>query len=157
MNTKIWVVLLVVCIIIVTGVTCITVLGNKKGVTNIVENPLEGVVLEIKENTVSNTGLTLIIKNVASNNYAWGSAYLVEKAISSSWEPVPDILDGNYAWTSELRILQGHSITELDIDWGWLHGELSPGHYRVIKDFAYMMSEYTNGNYYPIPVEFIID
>jgi len=157
MNTKVWVVLLVVCITLVAGAACITVMDNKEEAANIVENPLEGVILEIKENTVSNTGLTLIINNVAPNNYAWGSDYLVEKAISSSWEPVPDILDGNYCWTSELRILQGNSITELEIDWGWLHGELSPGHYRVIKDFAYMMSEFTNGNYYPIPVEFTID
>ena len=46
-----------VCITILACVVCITVLGNNK----VVENPLDGVVLEIKENTLTNTGLTLII------------------------------------------------------------------------------------------------
>jgi hypothetical protein len=152
MNKRVLTVLLMVCITIIACVVCITVLNVNK----VVENPLDGVVLEIKENTLTNTGLTLIIKNVAPNKYAWGSSYWVEKQINNNWEPVPD-LGGNYGWTMEMRILQRSSITEEEIHWEWWLGELSSGDYRIVKTFAYLYPDQTNGDYYPISAEFTIN
>ena len=144
-----------VCITILACVVCITVLGNNK----VVENPLDGIVLEIKENTLTNTGLTLIIKNVAPNNYyVYGSPYLIEKKVNNNWEPLP-IREGNYAWTDELRSVSKNSIKEEDLNWEWWLGELSPGNYRVTKEFAYLKPGdlLSNTEYCPISVEFTID
>jgi hypothetical protein len=52
MNIKILTGLLVVCITIIACVVCITVWTNNKETNNVIENPLEGIILEIKENTL---------------------------------------------------------------------------------------------------------
>jgi hypothetical protein len=152
MKTKMLTALLVVCITLTVCAVCITVLGDKK----VVENPLEGVVLEIKENTLTNTGLTLIIKNVSPNDYVYGSKYDIDKKINDNWEPVP-VRDIPIYWVDTANMLNGNSVTELEIGWVWLYGELSPGNYRVVKNFAYSTSYNVSGDYYPISVEFTID
>jgi hypothetical protein len=124
---------------------CITVLGNNK----VIENPLDGIVLEIKENTITNTGLILMIKNVAPNNYEYGAPYWIEEKINDQWilkTPKTTV------WTMEARILSGNSIREEDLDWVYLYGELSPGDYRVSKHFSY-----SNDKDYKISVEFTIN
>jgi hypothetical protein len=80
----------------------------------------------------------------------------VEKKVGNNWEPVPDILDGNYAWTDEFRNLHGNSIKEEEINWAGLYGELNPGNYRITKNFAYSTPSGI-GEYYPISAEFTID
>ena len=157
MNTKALALLLIVCVTIITCAACITIFSNNKKTNNVVENPLEGVILEIKENTLTDKGFTLMIKNVAPNDYVYGSPYQVEKKTGNNWEPVPDILDGNYAWTMEARMLKGNSIREEEIHCFWLYGELGAGDYRVIKEFAYSPSSGINGEYYPLSVKFTID
>jgi hypothetical protein len=150
MNIKILTVLLMVCITIMACVVCITVLNNNK----VVENPLDGIILEIKENTLSNTGLTLIIKNVAPNEYGYGSPYWIEEKINDEWIPK---IPTSTVWTSELRILSKNSIREEDLSWTGLYGELNPGNYRITKNFAYLTSAGIIGEYYPISAEFIIN
>jgi hypothetical protein len=158
MNTKNLTVLLTVCITILSCAVYITILANSKETNNVIENPLEGIILEIKENTLTNTGMTLMIKNVASNDYAYGSRYQIEKKVGSNWEPVP-VPGGSYVWTSEplmSRTLKGNSIIEEEIKWSH-YGELGAGTYRIIKEFTYSTSRDTNSNYFPISAEFTID
>ncbi|MCL1969866.1 MAG: hypothetical protein FWF66_00090 [Candidatus Bathyarchaeota archaeon] len=158
MNTKILAILLVVCITVITCVVYITALGNNRETNNIIENPLEGIVLEIKESTLTSTGITLMIKNRASNDYGYGSYYQVEKKVDNNWEPLPHILqdDTNVGWTSELRILKGNNTNEEKINWTWNYGILGPGNYRVTKNFAYLTTSGIIGEYYPISAEFTI-
>lgn len=156
MNTKILAVSLIVCIAIIACTAYITIVGNNKENNN-VENPLDGVVLEIKENTLTNKGFTLMIKNVAQNDYDYGSPYQIEKKVKDNWEPMTDILDGKYGWTMEPRMLKRNSTNEEEIQWLWLYGELSAGDYRVIKDFAYSPSPGITREYYQLSVEFTID
>jgi len=150
MNTKALTVLLMVCITIITCVVYITVLGNNK----VVENPVEGIVLEIKESTITSTGLTLVIKNVAPNGYCYGSHYRIDERVNGQWvSKIPT----STVWTDELGILSKNSNREVELSWEWRYGELSPGNYRVVKDFAYLYLDRTNGDYYPISVEFTIN
>jgi hypothetical protein len=82
MNKKTLTVSLMICIAIIACAVYITVLSNNKE-TN---NTKEDVVLAIKENTITNTGLTLIIKNPTSNAYCYYpyNGYSLEK-FDGSW------------------------------------------------------------------------
>jgi hypothetical protein len=153
MNTKLSATLFVLCITIIACVICIAI---TRPANNAIENPSENVIFEIKDNTLSNIGLTLIIKNVTPNDYVYGSDYIVEKKFNDRWERVPDILDGHYAWTREPYELKGNSITELEIGWKVLYGELSSGEYRIVKNIMYIRSA---GDYdqFDTSVEFTID
>lgn len=106
--------------------------------------------------TLSLEGCTVIIKNVSPNEYIYGSVYYLEQYYNEQWTPYP-VLDGNYVWPSETRILNGNSVTELEIDWTGLYGELHfQWTYRIVKNFAYSNSSITNGEYYPAYAEFTI-
>jgi hypothetical protein len=139
-NTKILAVLLIVCIVIIACVVCITVLGNNKETNNTV-NHLNGVVLEIKENTVTNTGLTLIMKNGTPDEYVYGNAayFGVEEKIADNWIHVPFIVE-NPVSTSEPYILKAGSTVEVEINWKWFHGELSCGTYRITYPIGGLIS-----------------
>jgi hypothetical protein len=155
MNTKILTVLLAVTITIITCAAYITVWTNNKETDNIEKNPLEDIVLEIKENTVTNTGLTLIMKNVSPNNYVYGEAFRVEKKVDDGWCQVPYIVE-TVVTPSIICTLTANSLQEREISWTWWHGELSSGNYRIIKEFAYSMSPGINSDYYPTSTEFTI-
>ncbi|MDR2707902.1 MAG: hypothetical protein LBB87_04075 [Nitrososphaerota archaeon] len=155
MNTKGFVVILVVCIaFVLCGLLCISMFRDS---SNVIEDPVRGIVLEVKKDTVSNVGLTLVMKNVASNNYAYGSPYWVERKIDDHWERVLSINGYGDVWTSELIFLRGNSVTELEIEWEWWLGALSAGDYRIAKSFAYLYPSGGNGEYYPISAEFRIE
>ena len=145
MNTKIVAILLTVCIAITACAVYITGLVVNKGI----ENPLEGIVFEIKENTLTNTGFTLIIKNATPNNYEYGSPYQIEEKINDEWITKVSI---NGYWTSELRYLSKNSIKEEGIK----YVELNPGNYRFTKTFTYLTPA-GNSEHYPISVEFTIN
>jgi len=114
----------------------------------------EGVILEVKANSVSNTKLTLIIKNIAPDEYIFGESYTIEKQVDGEWRQLPYVTE-NIAWIFIGYILEGDSTREIEIDWTWSYGELSSGYYRITKDFSYIRSpgDYDN---YNISTEFTI-
>jgi hypothetical protein len=154
MNTKVLAVLLVVCIAVIACVACLIVLKSDN-----VEDPLDGISLEVKENTVSKTGFTLIMRNVSPNDYVYSGVYEIEQKVNDRWEPVP-VIPYPFGWVSTSNVLNGNSVTELEIDWEWLYGELSLGSYRITKTFALSLSPDNydiTGENYPLTVEFTID
>jgi len=156
MNTKVLTVLLIVCITIIAYIVCITILVNNKGTNNTLDDSLEGVVLEVKENTVTNTGLTIILKNVTPNEYTYGNSFWVEEKVESGWCKVPYVTEGNFVFNAIGHILGENSVREQEIGWKWLYGELSPGHYRIVKDILYLRSPGDYDEFY-ISTEFTID
>ena len=118
-------------------------------------NDVAGLSLEIKANTVSESGLTVIIRNSTQNEYTFGSIYWVEKKINDKWYQVPDILE-NTAWSAVGYPVVGSSFIEMEINWEWINGKLSAGNYRVIKDCSYSRSPGDYDKYY-VSAEFIIE
>lgn len=102
--------------------------------------------LLIKEETLTNSGLTLIIKNLSDNEITLGEEYSIDKKDNGKWKSLIPIID-NYGFIDIGYILKPNDDFETKIDWRWLYGELETGEYRLIKD--------VNDKY--VSVEFRID
>lgn len=97
-----------------------------------------GLILSVKN--VTPTGLTLVITQEGGSptgTLQYGSDYTLEVEQDGTWQNVPDILDGNFAWDGMAYLVTMDGETEQAVDWDWLFGPLSPGHYRLLsKEFV---------------------
>lgn len=103
----------------------------------------------ITVSAVSNTAesIQLSIKNDSNDSAIFGQNYKLQKLEDKTWVPVPYIVE-NPAFTLEGLIIGQHSEDTWSVSWKVLHGELSKGTYRIIKDF------HVSGNCYSIACEF---
>lgn len=95
-----------------------------------------GLILSVKN--VTPTGLTLVIAQQGGSptgTLQYGSEYTLEVEQDGAWQNVPDIVDGNFAWDGMAYLVTMDGETEQAVDWDWLFGPLSPGHYRLSKEF----------------------
>lgn len=98
-------------------------------------NDLSGVTLEIKEETLSATGLTAIVRNESDDELTFGTFYCVEQKINDGWYQVPVVVEGNYGWDAIGYPIAPKSSSEFEAtNWEWLYGSLKSGDYRFIKD-----------------------
>lgn len=61
-----------------------------------------------------------------------GDWYTLETTVDDEWQPV-EPLRSDYAWHTVAYGLRERDITEFQVDWEWLYGELPPGFYRLSK------------------------
>ena len=95
-----------------------------------------GLTLSVKDLTP--TGLTLVITQEGGSptgTLQYGSDYTLEVEQGGTWQNVPDIVDGNFAWDGMAYLVTMDGETEQAVDWDWLFGPLAPGHYRLSKEF----------------------
>ena len=95
-----------------------------------------GLILSVKN--VTPTGLTLVITQEGGSptgTLQYGSDYTLEVEQDGAWQNVPDIVDGNFAWDGMAYLVTMDGETEQAVDWDWLFGLLSPGPYRLSKEF----------------------
>lgn len=119
----------------------IGIIGGADGPTNIIVNKDEKVETEkwgitLHPQNITPKGLTLKIKQTGGNptgELHTGSAYSLEKSINGKWQAVETKID-NPVWNSIAYIIKNNDITELDINWEFLYGELSPGYYCMSKE-----------------------
>jgi len=112
---------LLLCIILLFGLTGCN--GNQ------LDNRIS---LVVKEGTLTNKGVTLILKNDSSIDYSYGEVYSIEKENDGNWsnvETIHDMIFNLPAW----GIKSGENI-ELDIDWEYGYGQLESGKYRIVKE-----------------------
>jgi len=149
MNAKVVAAIILFAITVAGCVVCISFMGrNNEPNSDTEPTPAsEAVILEVKANTVSNTGLTLIIKNIASDEYSFGESYTIEKRVDGEWCQLSYVRE-NVGWISIGYILEGNSTQEKDIDWTGYYGELSPGDYQITKRFRYIRSPGDYDEYY---------
>ncbi|MDR0470606.1 MAG: hypothetical protein LBH79_02625 [Nitrososphaerota archaeon] len=157
MNAKVVAAIILFCITVVGCVVCISFMGRNNEPNSGIEpiSALDAVILEVKENSVTNTKLTLIIKNTASDEYGFGEQFTIEKWVDGEWCQLPYVHE-NVGWFSIGYALEGNSTQEKDIDWTEYYGELSPGDYRITKRFSYIRSPGDYDDYY-ISANFTID
>lgn len=97
-------------------------------------NNLPGVTMAGKDDTISATGITVVLKNNSDKECIYGEFFLLEQKFNNSWYEVPVIIDGNYGFNSIGYELSPGDSGEWEIDWDWLYGSLEAGQYRIIKD-----------------------
>mgnify|MGYP005788807647 FL=1 len=89
--------------------------------------------MSIKEGTLTNSGLTLIITNLSNDEIILGEEYSIDKKENGKWKPLTPIID-NYGFNAIGYILKPNNNFESNIDWKGLYGELESGEYRLIKN-----------------------
>ena len=88
--------------------------------------------MNIKEDSVSPTGLTVIFENNSDKQVVYSDDFLVEKEIEGNWYQVPIIID-EYGFRDIGYELLPSENEEFTIDWDWLYGNLDTGEYRIVK------------------------
>lgn len=95
-----------------------------------------GLSLSVKD--VTPTGLTLVITQQGGSptgELQYGSPFTLESYTGDTWQEVPDTVDGDWAWTLEACLVTMEGQKEEPVDWSFFCGSLSPGHYRLSKEF----------------------
>ena len=100
------------------------------------EDEISDVVMTIKEGTLTNTGLTIILKNNTDDEYVYGPDYYVEKYDDGKWKEPSTITGDPLAWNDIAYTLKPNDSVELNIDFKLSYGELPVGEYRLIKRFS---------------------
>ena len=88
----------------------------------------------VAEGSVTPTGLRLsMINNDEELNFGHGVMFSIEEYINGSWEQVPFIND--VAWILPLLNVAPLTTVDESISWERMHGQLSPGKYRIVRNF----------------------
>ena len=124
----------------------------------------ESWIMEIELNfslkNISPTGATLVFNqhdaNAPKGELIYGEDFVIEVLKNGEWEEAPIPLEGNYGFNAIAIMLPCEEISEREIDWEWLYGELEPGEYRIGKS---VLDSVESGNYdkYMVYAHFILN
>lgn len=107
---------------------------NNAKVTLIKDNneyTLKNVTMNIKENTLTKSGATIIITDNNKVKYTYLKYYKLEKRIDHIWyelKPSGDVLFDEMGY-----LVDDNNELEMNIDWSKTYGNLTSGKYRIIK------------------------
>ena len=143
---------IILSIIIVLAIICTVCLvigigqNNDVNIQNVITSGDSGVTMEIKEETLTKTGATIVLQVNDGTEYSYGRWFRIDKKENGKWRGLEPI-DENYVFDAIGLILKPYGETEEKIDWSQLYGELEKGEYRLVKNIS--------GKY--IGTEFVID
>ena len=95
------------------------------------EYTLKNVTMNIKENTLTKSGATIIITDNNKVKYTYEEYYKLEKRIDHIWyelKPSGDVLFNEMGY-----LVDDNNELEMNIDWSKSYGNLTSGKYRIIK------------------------
>lgn len=94
------------------------------------------VTVEIKKDSISNTGVSILITDKSDNRYSWGSEYYLQVKKDNEWKKVESISSGhnpeNIFNLLAYIVDENHQISQ-SFNWSTWYGELPSGIYRVEK------------------------
>mgnify|MGYP004553976083 FL=1 len=98
--------------IILGLIFCSLIKSNYRTISDI-KTTENDVSLSIKENTLTNTGATLILKNNSNTEIQYGNSYEIEIKHNKKWYK----LDGEMYFTLPLFFLAPNKTAELEVNW----------------------------------------
>lgn len=108
--------------------------------------------LSIKEGTLTNNGVTVILKNSSDNTIIYDDTYELEIKKDGSWYKIDvELLFNEPIWNLDSGVSK-----ELDFNWKKSYGDLDTGTYRIIKAVSLENSDGVYEEYY-IGAEFTIN
>lgn len=90
--------------------------------------------LDIKDGTLTDKGLTMVISNKSNKNISYGNPFMIEKYENGYYKTLKPI--NEMAFTLPAYGLNKNDSVELNIDWARGYGKLK-GKYRIVKSFHY--------------------
>lgn len=124
------------------------------------ESWIEEIDLYFSLKNISSTGATLVFSqhnaDAPKGELQYGEDYVIEVKKDGEWEKAPIVVEGNYGFDAIAILLPCGEISEREIDWEWLYGELKPGEYRIGKSVDDFIE---SGNYdkYMVYAHFILN
>lgn len=109
---------------------------------------------------ITPTGATLVFNQydteAPKGELIYGEDFVIEVLKDGKWEKAPIPIEGNYGFHDIGIMLPCDDISEKEVDWEWLYGELAPGEYRIGKS---VLDSVESGNYdkYMIYAHFILN
>lgn len=107
--------------------------------------------LSIKENTLKNTGATLVLKNDSDVDVIYGNPYEIEIKKDGKWHKIQVMID----FTLPAYYLKSKETKEIELNWENGYGKLPKGDYRIIKSIDIEKEEEIFETFY-ISAEFTI-
>ena len=118
--------------IIVFMIAIITGCGKKPaGKVSDYKITKDKVLISAKKDTVTNTGLTLVMENKTDEKFNYGEEYHLEKKYKNKWyivEPINDVI-----FTLMAYEVEPNQTKEIKFDWEYRYGNLTKGKYRLVK------------------------
>ena len=132
-----------ICIIVLTFIIVLVLISvfqqkNKKTKSPYTEFT-DSIKLTIKDDEIIDNNMTVIFTNESETSYEYGLCYEIEFKEGNNWyvlKPKHEVDTTLMAYS----INQGES-KEIDINFTYKYGDLSKGHYRLIKLFSYKVNE----------------
>lgn len=136
---------------IILGIIVYFILKSNNHTLSDIKITENNVSLSIKENTLTNTGATLILKNNSNTEIQYGNSYEIEIKHNKKWYK----LDGKMYFTLPLFFLEPNKTVELEENWQDGYKNLKKGTYRIIKEIKIEKENNTFDSFY-IAAEFTI-
>lgn len=93
---------------------------------------IPSVSMQIKEGTLTNSGVTIVITDLGKNQYSYGEEFQVEKKEEGEWVPL-EVIHKNACFNDIAYHVDVRGKLELELDWSYRYGELKKGEYRILK------------------------
>ncbi len=93
-------------------------------------NDLDGVKMEIKKETLTNTSATIVITDYSNRDNIYGKCYYIEKKENNKWVKL-EIEHEVICNLIGYKVNENH-LLEFDINWEYLYGKLESGTYRIV-------------------------
>ena len=140
--------ILIIVLLIISSVLALIGLtfNNKEEIND------SSIIMNVKEGTLTNSGLTLILINNTDNEYIYGESYHIERKENNHWVVVEGLSN---IFNMPRHTLNAHETVEVIKDWGW-QIDLPAGEYRINKEFNQKTSEEINRKSYTVYVEFTL-
>ncbi len=101
--------------------------------------------VQLEAANVSSKGLSLRVMTYSSadeGTIGYGRPYWIEQYQNGEWIPLKTITNGpEYAFSTELNLINVGDTVTIGIDWTPLYGTLEPGTYRLTKVWTYFLDE----------------
>ena len=99
------------------------------------ESEDDTIAVSMSVSNVTPSGLTVHLRQYDKRDteeLTYGEEYQLERFNGTDWEEVPQIID-NGAFNAIGYALPAEGEAEIETNWEWLYGRLSPGRYRITK------------------------
>lgn len=126
--------------IFIISIFMVLVIGISATIEKMVEssnkyemNSIYGISMVIKENTLTKTGMSVVIIDTTNYKNVYGGScdYRIDRRLNNKWEEVKKIK--NFPSYLQSSYVEENNKLEIDIDWSKTYGELKKGEYRLVK------------------------
>ena len=104
------------------------ILDKKENVNRSTDN----VVIQIIENTVTPTGVTIVITDRNEQHYIWGEQFRIQQKVNGEWKDLK-YLNNIVSFPEIAYVADKNNQLTQKIDWTMYYGKLPSGIYRIVK------------------------